>query len=280
MNIISASRRTDLPAFYFDQFLMSLQNGFIEVTNPFNKKDKKIISLNKNDIAFFVFWTKYPINIIKNYNKIKDYRFYVLYTLNPYPAIIEPDFKNKKYLIELFKKLSDIISPSRVIWRYDPIIYSSYFNENYHQENFEFLASKLSNYTNKFIVSFVQFYRKNIKKLYNLGIKKLDYYKKLEIINKLNKIAKKYNIELNICCDEIVNINFNNSDIFNNYNIYDSINLIKSSCINSDIINNYYKTNFIFEKDKNQRLLCNCSKSIDIGNYKTCKFNCIYCYAK
>ena len=36
--IVSASRRTDIPAFYFDWFCERLRNGYVDVLNPFNRK--------------------------------------------------------------------------------------------------------------------------------------------------------------------------------------------------------------------------------------------------
>lgn len=297
---ISASRRSDLPAFYFDYFLKSLKEGYIKVRNPFNYKQIREVSLKEEDVSFFVFWTKNPINLIKNYKKIKDIKFYVLYTLNPYPENIEPGLSDKKFFINCFKELSSLISSERVIWRYDPILTSSKFSISYHIENFDKLYSELSSYTKLIIFSFVQFYKKNLKKLKNEGIRETKDEEKLAILEKFSKINKN-KLKLSICCDNILLKNLENKSLFSDnlknlnnssyYSSYDpdcnlnhdfniNFNISKSICINPDIINTFYKTNFLYEKDKYQRELCNCSKSIDIGEYGTCKYNCIYCYAK
>lgn len=308
---ISASRRSDLPAFYFDYFLKSLNEGYIKFRNPFNYKQIREVSLKEEDVSFFVFWTKNPLNLIKYYKEIKNLKFYVLYTLNPYPENIEPGLSDKRLFINYFKELSSLISPDRVIWRYDPILISDKFSVNYHIENFEKLYLELSNYTKNIIFSFVQFYRKNLKKLKNEGIREISDNEKLKILESFSKINKN-NLKLSICCDNIfynnlenknlfsynyknlINSNFNSNSNFTspcissyncnnntNFNLdKNSLKIEKSICINPEIINNFYKTNLPYEKDKYQRELCNCSKSIDIGEYGTCKYNCIYCYAK
>ena len=43
--IISASRRTDIPAFYWDWFCGRLQEGYVDVVNPFNRRQVSRISL-------------------------------------------------------------------------------------------------------------------------------------------------------------------------------------------------------------------------------------------
>ena len=58
--IVSVSRRTDIPAFYSDWFFNRIKEGYVDVINPFNPKQANRISLKKEDVECFVFWTKNP----------------------------------------------------------------------------------------------------------------------------------------------------------------------------------------------------------------------------
>src|SRR6056297_3462321 len=125
--IISASRRTDIPAFYSDWFMNRIREGYYFKVNPFNKNQKKGISLDSKEVDMIVFWSKYPEPMIEYIDELssKGYNFYFQYTLNNYPEILEPRLPDLEKRIEVFKKLSEKIGKKRVIWRYDPIIISN-----------------------------------------------------------------------------------------------------------------------------------------------------------
>jgi hypothetical protein len=55
--IISASRSTDIPAFYADWFFKRLEKGYSAWTNPFNGV-KSYVSYDST--RFIVFWSKNP----------------------------------------------------------------------------------------------------------------------------------------------------------------------------------------------------------------------------
>ena len=55
--IISASRRTDIPAYYFDWFLNRIKEGFVLVRNPMNEHQISRISLSAGVVDGIVFWT-------------------------------------------------------------------------------------------------------------------------------------------------------------------------------------------------------------------------------
>lgn len=58
--IISASRRTDIPAFYAPWFFNRLQEGYLLVPNPFDPRTLSRISLGRDVVDCIVFWTKNP----------------------------------------------------------------------------------------------------------------------------------------------------------------------------------------------------------------------------
>jgi hypothetical protein len=56
--IISASRRTDIPAFYSGWFMKRIEAGHCDVPNPFNPTQVTNISFEPEDVDVIVFWTR------------------------------------------------------------------------------------------------------------------------------------------------------------------------------------------------------------------------------
>ena len=120
--IISASRRTDIPALYGEWFFNRIKAGFVDVVNPFNQKQVSRIPLNPGVVDCIVFWTKNAAPIIDRLDELKGYKFYFQFTITPYGADVEPGLlanQNKSNIIRTFQKLSNKIGRDKVIWRYD-----------------------------------------------------------------------------------------------------------------------------------------------------------------
>lgn len=260
--IISASRRTDIPAFYFEWFIERLKEGYVIVQNPINKKQFTNVSLKKEDVDIIVFWSKNPQ--IKYFDIVKNmcFEYYLHFTITPYDKNIEVNLPNKKYLIDNFTSLSSKIGKEKLVWRYDPIILSDELNINYHKKHFEYMAKRLSGYTEECIISFVDIYAKMKNRINNIfEIKENDMRNTAyEIVN----IATKNGIILKSCCEP---------DYLKEYNIG------LASCIDKERVEKILKKQIKAKKDYSQRKLCNCIKSIDIGSYDSCINGCKYCYA-
>ncbi len=253
--IISASRRTDIPAFFGKNFFDSLINGTFKIVNPFNRK-VSYLTFQQSDIDGIVFWSKNPKPFFPYLREIKDrgFQFYFQFTLNNYPEKIEPYLANIKERIDIFNELATIIKPYKIIWRYDPIILSSNFNKDFHKENFEMILSQINENTYKITVSIVTMYRK-IKKFFP----NIEKNKKQEeaIIKELNLIAKNYGKIVTTCCYKVAGIE-------------------SAKCVDGKIFN----PKLAVKKHYGQRAQCRCDKSVDIGEYGTCKYRCLYCYAR
>ena len=137
--IISASRRTDIPAFYSEWFVNRLQEGYCLVPNPFNPRQVSRISLVPESVDAIVFWSKNPAPMLPFLPMVEDlsYRFYFLFTVNDYPKALEPGLPPLVERISTFVELSQRIGPRCVIWRYDPIILSNRTDASYHRKTFE-----------------------------------------------------------------------------------------------------------------------------------------------
>ncbi len=262
--IISASRRTDIPAFYSEWFMNRIKDGYVMTRNPFNYHQISKINLDPKVIDAFVFWTKNPKNMLNKLNQLNQYNYYFLFTLTSYDKSLEKNVPSKKYIIKYFKKLSNKIGEKRVIWRYDPILLTDKFDKQYHNKYFEKIAEQLENHTNECIISYIDLYKKTQKNLADINLIELNKNDMKEIAENLKNIADKYNIKLKTCGEKI--------DL-------NDIGVPHGKCIDDKLISNMIDSQMNVNKDPNQREECGCVKSIDIGAYNTCRNNCLYCYA-
>lgn len=262
--IISASRRTDIPAFYCDWFFNRLSDGFVLVRNPMNARQISKISLSPSVVDGIVFWTKNPSRIMKRLASLSEYNYYFQFTLTPYDQQLEPNLPPKETLLSTFKSLSEMLGKSRVIWRYDPIIVTPKYSLDYHFYSFESYAAYLSKYTRKCVISFVDLYKKSKKNLFEIELVELSMSQMSQIARTFSDIAKKYSIELVSCAEELDLTEYG---------------IDHGKCIDDKLISEIADYTLDIDKDKTQRKECGCVASIDIGAYNTCSHGCLYCYA-
>lgn len=265
--IISISRRTDIPAFFSEWFYNRIEDGYFMVRNPVNFHQVSKVEVTPRNAECLVFWTKNPSeSFIENLPKLdeKGFKYYFQYTISSYAQDIEKSVPRKKEIIEKFQRLSKQIGKEKVIWRYDPIILNEKYDFDYHVKYFDYIAGKLSGYTEKVIISFIDCYSKIKNRLEENKIAELNQGQMRELGIALKQIADKHNLKIESCSEKI--------------NL-DDIGISHGHCIDGELINRICKKNFIFQKDKTQRDECGCVTSIDIGSYNTCRHNCAYCYA-
>ncbi len=262
--IISASRRTDIPAFYSDWFLNRIKEQFVLVRNPFNSKLLSRIDLNPNKIDCIVFWTKNPKNIISRLEELKDYKYYFQFTLNPYDSSIELRVAKKVQIIKTFIELSQKIGKSKVIWRYDPIFLTRKMDIKYHIKYFNHLAEILSPYTEKCIISFLDLYKKCEKNIKTLEARVPNNHDIIELSHGFKNATGLYDLKIETCSEDIDLMDFG---------------FEHGHCVDQDLIERIIGYKIKASKDKYQRNACGCIESTDIGEYNTCSHNCLYCYA-
>lgn len=156
--IISASRRTDIPAFYSRWLLRRLEEGEVLVRNPVRPGQVSRISLAPENVDALVFWTKNPAPFLPQLPVIASmgYSFYVLFTITPYGERIEPGVPGIETRVEVFRALSRLLGRERVIWRYDPVILGGGMDADWHAGAFRYLASRLSGSTCRCMFSFLR----------------------------------------------------------------------------------------------------------------------------
>lgn len=306
--IISASRSTDIPAFYSKWFFYRLAKGYCVWYNPFNQQPMYISFKNCKVI---VFWTKNPKPILPYLHELdkRGIHYYFQVTLNDYVNEgFEPNVPSVEERVNTFKKLSDMIGKEKVIWRFDPLIVTKHITSRELLKRIWHIGNLIKGYTDKLVFSFVDV--KAYRKVQNNLIKDTDSFTREnidmaepsdeqinEIVEGLSKLREYWktedgwNLTLATCAEKI---NLEEYGIEHN------------KCIDGDLMERlfvedkelvfYLRTGklpepdlfgeipeFPFEsknlKDKGQRKLCGCMISKDIGMYNTCRHLCAYCYA-
>lgn len=262
--IVSVSRRTDIPAFYSEWFFNRIKEGFVYVVNPFNTKQISKIELTPKTVDCFVFWTKDAGPMLERLNELKTFKYYFQFTITAYRNDVEKGIRAKKDIIKTFKKLSRKIGGEKVIWRYDPIFLNSFYTKEYHYEWFEKFCKQLEGYTGKCVISFLDLYKKTERNTKELNIYPLDKSDMNDIASRLINIASTHNIKIETCSEEVDLAKYG---------------IKKGKCIDDQLISKIIGVPVDVKKDDTQREVCGCVKSVDIGQYNTCKHQCLYCYA-
>ena len=306
--IISASRSTDIPAFYADWFFRRLEKGYSVWKNPFNGK-LSYVSYEKT--RFIVFWSKNPRPLLDYIHILEErnIKCYIQYTLNDYDNEKLEKVPSLEKRIETFKLLVNRLGNGAVVWRFDPLILTDNISIEDLLAKVQYIGDQLKGYTEKLVFSYadIALYKKveaNLKK------SKIPYHEwtesQMEIFaQKLSKMnverkwnyslatcgekidIKKYGIEHNRCIDGdlITKIAWKDSELMNFMKV--KINDLPTLTFFDDVTipqgaimlpNNKY---FIstHKKDSGQRELCGCMVAKDIGEYNTCPHLCEYCYA-
>ena len=167
-------------------------------------------------------------------------------------------------MIPVFQKLAGRIGREKVIWRYDPIIFTDKYTPEYHLKAFGQIAHELNGYTSKCVISFVDLYAKNKKNMDALNSYSLPERELGAFAAQLASIAGANDIKAASCAEAI--------DL-------SACGIEHNCCIDKELVGQLTGCKIQADKDKNQRTECGCVESIEVGTYNTCKNGCAYCYA-
>ncbi|MEA3407000.1 MAG: DUF1848 domain-containing protein, partial [Chloroflexota bacterium] len=272
--IISASRRTDIPAFYAQWFMNRVRAGYCTVPNPYNREQVSRISLHPEDVAVIVFWTRHPPPLFKHLRELdqRGFKYYFHYTVLDNPRTLDRRTPALVTSIEAFRALADTIGPDRVIWRYDPIVFSNETPVDFHLSKYEEIAFALKGYTSRSVISILDIYRSISHRLESLEEKGLKVVEHTEVPSKdfcalmtgLVEIATANDMEIASCAEPLG---------------LERYGIMPGKCIDDVYIRDIFGIQVTDKKDPYQREACGCVVSKDIGMYETCLFGCQYCYA-
>jgi hypothetical protein len=291
--IISASRATDIPAFYSDWFFGRLKEGYVKWKNPFNGK---FLYVSFQKTRLIVFWSKNYKPLIRQLDYLNDkgIHYYFQFTLNDYDAEkLEPRVPTVQTRIETFVELSEKTGKEKVIWRFDPLILTDKIGVDELLRKVEGIGDQLKNYTDKLVFSFadIKNYRKVQSNLRNNSILCQEFTERTmnEFAAGLQHLNRNWHFELATCAEQIP---------------LEQYGIVHNKCIDDDLLiklfphdkalmdflsvkitpPDMFNPNGSIEKkrknkDNRQRRYCGCIVSKDIGQYDTCPYLCAYCYA-
>ena len=266
--IVSASRRSDIPAFYGAWFMEHLRRGEVVVKNPFRSAQEKRVSLKKQDVDAFVFWSRDPRPFMEYLPEIErgGYPYYFLITATGYPRLLEPSTPRLEEVLVFFEELAGRIGRRRVIWRYDPVLFSEQTGFIFHLDNFSKLVGLLAPFTSRVIVSFFDPYPKVKRRLQKAGIEIATAAgspaQQSDLLAHFAAVAARTGIEIQSCAEAAL-----------------AAGVRPGKCVDEELLNGLFGLNIPYRKDPSQRKLCLCQHSVDIGSYGTCRHGCLYCYA-
>ena len=159
-----------------------------------------------------------------------------------------------------------------MIWRYDPIVFSSITNADFHRQTYSRIARELRGYTRRSVISILDLYprlKKRLEELKREGIiplagREISGRWFDECMNALALSARGCGMEI-VSCAESIDLT--------------PYGIKPGKCIDDELIKDVFGLSVSARKDPGQRKLCNCVRSRDIGVYDTCVFGCRYCYA-
>lgn len=197
-------------------------------------------------------------------DQLEDFKYYFQFTLNPYGKEIEANLPSLDKRIDTFKRLSDQIGKEKVIWRYDPILTNEKYNTDFHKTAFAAIATRLKDHTEKCMLGFIDHYKHIHAPLQARNIRPLTLEEIREMANSFRQTIGDTPLLLNTCTVKV--------DLAN-------MGIPAGMCIDRELIERITGYPISAQKDKNQRDVCRCIESIDIGTYDTCFNGCLYCYA-
>lgn len=268
--IISASYKTDIPAFYGRWMMNRLAAGFCCMTNPFNRAQVIRVELAPHDVDGIIFWTKNVGPFLSSLPEVRSrgFPFVVQYSINGYPRTLECSVVDWRKSVDHMHWLAERFGPGVGVWRYDPIVFSSITPPEFHLDSFERIAKALKGTTDEVVVSFAQIYKKTKRNMEKASTEENFTWwdppedEKRDLLYKMTRIAASNKFQLTICSQPEF--------------LVDGV--LEARCIDVLRLVRVYGID-LHTRTKGNRPGCLCAESRDIGDYDTCPHGCVYCYA-
>lgn len=279
--VISASRRSDIPAFYMDWFMGRIAKGVFELVNPYNRT-KKVVAAGPSDVHSIVFWSKNFGPFLEGGfgQRLNDlgYQLFFNFTVNSSDARLEPNLPPLRDRLEQLDRLSRLFSAKAVNWRFDPICFYTppKGGPTNNLADFETIAQAAAGCgVTRCITSFMDHYpkiEKRIKTIPGFHFNDPSNNQKQTILLKMEKYVRDLGIDLYTCCEKDV------------LGVLPAGTTIKpSACIDHGLLVDLYGGRLSRKKDAGQRRSagCGCDASLDVGIYHKhpCPHSCLFCYA-
>lgn len=267
--IVSASYRTDIPAFYPRWFLERLTAREVLVRNPYGGKPYPV-SLDPADVDGFVFWTRNAAPFAEGLVAVESLRlpYVVQYTVTGYPKALEAGVPPVEHAVRQIAGLAGRLGRQAAVWRYDPILFTSLTPPDWHLRNFGTLAATLAPSVDEVTVSFANIYRKTARNLriaaaaHGFTWHNPEADEQRSFIAQLAEIASGHGLRMTVCSQPDL----------------EQAGIAGAACIDLHRLS-VIAGRPIKGRRKGNRPGCLCAESRDIGAYDTCAHGCMYCYA-
>jgi len=267
--IVSASYRTDIPAFYGEWFRRRLDAGFATVANPYGGADYRV-SLDPAAVDGFVFWTRNvgPFAAALVEVEARNLPYVVQFTVTGYPRAVEEAVIAPGKAVDQIRSLTGHAGPRAVVWRYDPLLATDLTPPAWHRANFARLAGALEGAVDEVVVSWATVYRKTARNLaaaaraHGFAWHDPEAGDKRALLADLSAIARDHGMTLTVCAQPGLPV----------------AGAAPARCVDAarlaDVAGRPVRA-----RKKGNRPGCECAASRDIGAYDTCPHGCAYCYA-
>jgi len=290
--IVSASRSTDIPAFYGDWFMERLREGYAKWINPWSGVP---VYVSFAQTRLFVFWSKNPAPFLPNLSEIsrQGYQYYFLFTLNDYEAEgMEPHIPPLDERIETFRSLSRRIGKEKVVWRWDPLLLTPRLDVKGLLERIRNVGDAIAPCTERMVISFIDIAKYprvagNLLKSGSGGVREFTPGEEGDLIAGLAGLNRSWKFRISACGEK---------------RDFSMLGIGKGQCISYDLMARVFGEDTALSRflglhdtptlkgeetlqtpgslrDPGQRPACGCVVSKDIGQYGTCPHLCLYCYA-
>jgi hypothetical protein len=264
--IISASYRSDIPAFHGDWFLAALAAGEVAVANPYSQRPY-LVDLRPEAVDGYVFWTRNARPFARALAAVaaQGKPFVVQYTILGYPRAIDTSVIDPKRAIENAREIAAAYGKRVIVWRYDPILLTPATETAWHRANVARLADAIAGVADEVVVSFAQLYAKSARNLAKAGItwRLPEMAEQTALIADLGAIAAEREIALSLCTQP---------------DLAGLTGAAAARCVDAARLADIAGRP-IAAATKGNRPGCLCAQSRDIGAYDSCVHGCRYCYA-
>jgi len=263
--VISASRRTDMPAWYPEVLKDCIRRRYAESANPYSGK-KSRIDLDPGRVHTIVLWSKNFAPFLGMQDVFRDYRLYFLFTINDMPGL-EPAVPPLEDRLDQLRELALRYGAERIGWRFDPVVFDADGPVSAAASYAEIAAEAAKAGVKRSIFSFLDMYGKVRARNERFGLRIVDPPDdvRLSYARDLARTAARYGLILESCSEKLAPVE----------------GIKKSSCIDGRLLARLAGEPVSLARDTGQRPECNCTASRDIGSYRDmpCPHGCLYCYA-
>jgi hypothetical protein len=266
--IVSASYRTDIPAFYADWLIARLRAGTCRVANPYGGGAYQV-ALTPAAVDGFVLWTRNLRPLLPRLDEVRRVApFVVQFTLTGYPRALESSVIAPEDAVEQLRELRRRWGPRAAVWRYDPIVFAAGLDERAHADGFAALAAALAGTVDEVALSCMNPYRKTRRNLDRAGRRHGFAWhdppadEKRALLARLAAIAAEHGIAATLCSQPQLL----------------APGLGEARCIDAERLADVGQCP-LAARESGNRPGCRCAQSRDIGAYDGCPHGCVYCYA-